>query len=62
MTSREEAARRRAERERLLGLDPADDAARWLEEKDPPPPPPGSKSRFKSKELHLWRQKQQRGG
>ena len=34
-------ARRRAalERERLTGLDPDDEAARWLREHDPPPEP-----------------------
>ena len=62
MTKREDAAKRRGERERQAGLDPADDAARWLEEQDPPPAPPPSKSRFKSKELHRWREQQKRGG
>ena len=62
MTRREDAAKRRGERERQAGLDPEDEAARWLEEHDPPAPPPPSKSKFKSKELHRWRQKQQRGG
>ncbi len=57
-----EGARKRAERERGTGLDPEDDAARWLEERDPPPEPPPSKAKFKSKELHRWRQRQQRGG
>ena len=56
-----EGAKRRAERERQVGIDPADEAARWLEEQDPPPAPPPSKSKFKSPELHRWRQKQQRG-
>ena len=62
MTKREDAAKRRAERERQVGLDPEDAAARWLEQADPAPPAPPSKSTFKSKELHRWRQKQQRGG
>ena len=57
-----EGAKRRAERERTVGLDSEDEATRWLEEQDPPPAPPPSKSKFKSKELHRWRQKQQRGG
>jgi hypothetical protein len=55
-----EAAKKRAEREREAGLDPDDEAARWLSEHDAPRPPPESKSRFKSKELHRWRQNQPR--
>jgi hypothetical protein len=53
-------AKKRAERERQAGLDPDDEAAKWLEEHDPkgPVPQPESKSRFKSKELHRWRQRQ----
>lgn len=62
MTKREDAARRRGERERQLGLDPEDEAARWLEEHDPPLPAPESKSRFKSKDLHRWRERRKRGG
>ena len=62
MTKREDAAKRRGERERQVGLDPADEAARWLAAQDPPPAPPPSKSKFKSTELHRWRQKQQRDG
>ena len=62
MTKRQDAAKRRGERERQTGLDPNDDAARWLEQQDPPPAPPPSKTRFKSKELHRWREQQQRGG
>jgi hypothetical protein len=54
-----EGAKKRAERERAAGLDPADDAARWLEEQDPKPAPKPKK--FKSKELHRWRQRQERG-
>jgi hypothetical protein len=56
----QEGAKRRAERERQTGLDPEDEAARWLEEQDPPPAPPPSKSKFKSKELHRWRQQHRR--
>ena len=62
MTKREDAAKRRGERERQAGLDRDDEAARWLEQQDPPPAPPPSKSRFKSKELHRWRERQKRGG
>jgi hypothetical protein len=49
------------ERERQAGLDPDDEAARWLREHDPEPEPPPSKSAFKSKELHRWRQRQAKG-
>ncbi len=58
-------AARRAERERAVGLDPADEAARWLDENDPKPnsapPPTVSKSARKSKALHRFRQRQARG-
>ena len=53
---------KRAERERGVGLDPDDEAAKWLAENDAKPEPPRSKSASKSKELHRWRQRQQRGG
>jgi hypothetical protein len=57
-----EGAKRRAERERRSGLDPEDEAARWLEEHDPAPAAPPAKSKLKSSELHRWRRKQQHGG
>jgi hypothetical protein len=46
------------ERERATGIDPDDDAAKWLQERDPPPPPALPKSATKSKALHRWRQEQ----
>ena len=61
MTKREDAAKRRGERERRVGLDPEDEATRWLEEHDPPPKPPESKSKFKSTALHRWRERQKHG-
>ena len=54
-------ARKLGERERTVGLDPDDDAARWLEEHDPKPPPTTPKSATKSKLLHRWKQRQARG-
>jgi len=47
------------ERERNVGVDPDDEAGRWLAENDPKPPPPTPKSAKKSKTLHRWRQQQQ---
>jgi hypothetical protein len=44
------------ERERAVGVEADDAAARWLEEHDPPPQPPPPKSAGKSKALHRWRQ------
>jgi hypothetical protein len=55
LTSR--GARELSERERAVGLDPDDDAARWLDEHDPKPPPATPKSARKSKALHRWRQR-----
>ena len=55
-----EGAKRRGDRERQVGLAADDEAARWLEEHDPPPARPESKSRFKSKDLHRWRERQKR--
>ena len=48
------------ERERNVGIDPDDEAGRWLEAHDPKPPPSVPKSAKKSKTLHRWRQQQQR--
>jgi hypothetical protein len=53
-------AKKLGERERALGIDADDEAARWLQEHDPKPEPASSKSLFKSKELHRWRQRQGR--
>jgi hypothetical protein len=55
LTSR--AARELGERERAAGLDPDDEAARWLAEHDRPPAPKPPKSERKSKALHRWKQR-----
>jgi hypothetical protein len=55
-------AQKRAERERAVGLEPEDAAAKWLEEHDPKPPPPEPKAAKKSKAVHRFRQRQQRKG
>jgi hypothetical protein len=52
------AAGKLGERERAVGLDPQDEAARWLEENDPKPEPPAPKAARKSKALHRWRRSQ----
>ena len=59
MTSK--GAMKLGERERTVGLEPEDDATRWLDEHDPPPKPQPPKAASKSKVLHQWRQRQQRG-
>ena len=56
----ERGAKKLGERERAAGLEPDDEAAKWLAEHDPPPPPKTPKSASKSKTLHRWRQRQQR--
>lgn len=53
-------AKNLGERERTTGVDPDDDAARWLQEHDPQPEPATPKSATKSKTLHRFRQRQQR--
>ena len=52
-------AQRRAERERAVGLDPDDEAARWLAEHAPEQPKPEPKAAKKSKAVHRFRQQQQ---
>jgi hypothetical protein len=54
-------AKKLGERERTVGLDPEDEATRWLDEHDPAPKPQPPKAASKSKALHQWRQRQQRG-
>jgi hypothetical protein len=46
------------EREASLGLDPEDEAARWLAEHDPPLPAEAPKAARKSKLLHQFRRRQ----
>ena len=53
-------AKKLAERERGVGLEPDDAAARWLEEHEPKVEPEPPKAARKSKALHRWRQ--QHGG
>jgi hypothetical protein len=48
------------ERERATGLDPEDDASKWLQQHDPPAAPATPKRALKSKALHRWRQEQQK--
>jgi hypothetical protein len=52
--SRQKVAKMR-EREAAVGLDPEDEAARWLAEHDPPPAAAESKSARKAKLLHQFR-------
>jgi hypothetical protein len=53
-------ALKRGERERGVGVDPEDEAARWLEEHDPKPTPPEPKAARKSKAVHRFREQQKR--
>jgi hypothetical protein len=55
-------AKKLGERERAVGLEPEDDATRWLDEHDPTPKPQQPKAASKSKALHQWRRRQERGG
>jgi hypothetical protein len=52
---RKESVKRLREREAAAGLDPDDEAARWLSEHDPSPPPAAPKAARKSKLLHQFR-------
>lgn len=52
------AVERQREREQNAGLDPDDDAARWLAEHDPEPAPPTPKAASKNKALHRWRRRE----
>jgi hypothetical protein len=47
---------RMREREATVGMDPEDDAAKWLAENDPPEPPKTPKSAKKSVTLHRFKQ------
>jgi hypothetical protein len=58
LTSR--GAKKLAERERAVGLEAEDAAARWLAEHDAAPEPAPPKAARKSKALHRWRQQQSR--
>ena len=51
---------RMREREANVGMDPDDEAAKWLAENDPPEPPKTPKSAKKSVTLHRF--KSGRGG
>jgi hypothetical protein len=48
------------EREQSAGLDPQDEAARWLDEHEPKPEPKTPKAAHKNKALHQWRRREGR--
>jgi hypothetical protein len=52
---RKGSVKRMREREANVGLDPEDEAARWLAEHAPKPPADESKAARKSKLLHQFR-------
>jgi hypothetical protein len=47
---------RMRERESTVGMDPEDEAAKWLAEHDPPTPPKTPKAAKKSVTLHRFKQ------
>lgn len=51
-------AEKLGERERAAGLEPEDEAARWLAENDAKPAPERPRAASKSKALHQWRRRQ----
>jgi hypothetical protein len=61
-TPTSQAAKKLGERERVLGLETEDEAARWLQEHDPPASARPPKAAGKSKALHRWRQRRLGGG
>ena len=56
----ERAAQRQGDRERAAGLEPDDEAARWLAEHEPHEQPHVPKATRKSKLLHQWRERERR--
>jgi hypothetical protein len=53
---------KRAERERLTGLDRDDEAGRWLAERDPAPPPERANTATKSMVLRRCRRRRKGKG
>jgi hypothetical protein len=54
-------AQKLGERERNVGMEADDEAARWLAENDAKPEPATPKSARRNKALHRWQQRQARG-